>query len=132
MDSIKKLAMRMKLKKVGGTVVHHCALLCRNLDREGTKAHVIKGFCVSPGDLCEHYWVRTDDEGLDLDIGMELASLYSPELRNLKTMLLEEVPETLKNVKVKKQDDNERLYELYTTDPRSFWIESPLSVRTFH
>lgn len=132
MDSIKKLAMRMKLRKIDGTVVHHCALVCRLLEKDGTKAHIVKGFCVSPGDLCEHYWVRTDDEGLDMDIGMELACLYSPELRTLQTMLLEEVPETLRNIEIKKQDDNERLFELYTSDPRSFWNETPLSVRTFH
>jgi hypothetical protein len=128
MESVKRIAMRMKLRKVEGSVVHHCALLCRLLD---VKAHVVKGFCVSPGDVCEHYWVRTDEEGLDLDIGMAYATLFSPELASMRTMLLEEIPSELANIEVKKQDDNARLYELYTTDPKTFWAEAPASVRTF-
>ena len=128
MESVKRIAMRMKLRKVEGSIVHHCALLCRLLD---VKAHVVKGFCVSPGDVCEHYWVRTDDEGLDLDIGMAYATLFSPELATMRTMLLEEIPSELANIEVKKQDDNARLYELYTTDPKTFWAEAPASVRTF-
>ena len=128
MESVKRIAMRMKLRKVEGSVVHHCALLCRLLD---VKAHVVKGFCVSPGDVCEHYWVRTDEEGLDLDIGMAYATLFSPELASMRTMLLEEIPPELANIEVKKQDDNARLYELYTTDPKTFWAEAPPSVRTF-
>jgi hypothetical protein len=95
------------------------------------KAHIVKGYCVSPGEVCEHYWVRTDDEGLDLDIGLELARLYHPELQEMKTVLLEEVPEELKNVEVFKQEDNARLFELYVTDPKTFWQESPASVRNF-
>jgi len=128
MESVKRIAMRMKLRKVEGTVVHHCAMLCKHLD---VKAHVVKGYCVSPGDVCEHYWVRTDDEGLDLDIGMAYATLFSPELASMRTMLLEEVPSELADVEVKKQEDNARLYELYLTDPKTFWQEAPLSIRTF-
>jgi hypothetical protein len=128
MESVKRIAMRMKLRKVEGSIVHHCALLCKLLD---VKAHVVKGFCVSPGDVCEHYWVRTDAEGLDLDIGMAYATLFSPELATMRTMLLEEIPAELTNIEVKKQEDNARLYELYTTDPKTFWIEAPSSVRMF-
>jgi hypothetical protein len=118
----------MKLRKVEGSIVHHCAMLCKLLD---VKAHVVKGFCVSPGDVCEHYWVRTDEEGLDLDIGMAYATLFSPELADMRTMLLEEIPPELASIEVKKQDDNARLYELYTTDPKTFWAEAPVSVRSF-
>ena len=128
MESVKRIAMRMKLRKVEGSVVHHCALLCRLLD---VKAHVVKGFCVSPGDVCEHYWVRTDEEGLDLDIGMAYATLFSPELATMQTVLLEEIPPELASIEVKKQEDNATLYELYTTDPKTFWQEAPTSVRTF-
>jgi hypothetical protein len=128
MESVKRIAMRMKLRKVEGSIVHHCAMLCKLLD---VKAHVVKGFCVSPGDVCEHYWVRTDEEGLDLDIGMAYATLFSPELADMRTMLLEEIPPELASIEVKKQDDNARLYELYTTDPKTFWAEAPVSVRSF-
>lgn len=128
MESVKRIAMRMKLRKVEGSVVHHCALLCKVLD---VKAYVVKGFCVSPGDVCEHYWVRTDEEGLDLDIGMAYATLFSPELATMQTVLLEEIPPELATIEVKKQEDNATLYELYTTDPKTFWQEAHASVRTF-
>lgn len=128
MESVKRIAMRMKLRKVEGTVVHHCAILCKLLD---VKAHVVKGFCVSPGDVCEHYWVRTDAEGLDLDIGMAYATLFSPELETMRTVLLEEIPPELTGVEVKKQPDNALLYDLYVSDPKTFWKEAPVTVRTF-
>ena len=97
----------------------------------GIETKLTKGFCVSPGEVCEHYWVRTVDEGLDMDIGLELAKLYSPELADMRTMLVEELPVELGHVKVLKQEDNERLYELYETDPKTFWSEAPNDVRTF-
>jgi len=128
MESVKRIAMRMKLRKVEGSVVHHCAILCKLLD---VKAHVVKGFCVSPGDVCEHYWVRTDAEGLDLDIGMAYATLFSPDLADMRTVLLEEIPPELASIEVKKQPDNANLYDLYVTDPKTFWQEAPMSVRTF-
>lgn len=128
MESVKRIAMRMKLRKVEGSVVHHCAILCKLLD---VKAHVVKGFCVSPGDVCEHYWVRTDAEGLDLDIGMAYATLFSPELATMRTVLLEEIPPELATIEVKKQPDNANLYDLYVSDPKTFWQEAPVSVRTF-
>jgi hypothetical protein len=128
MESVKRIAMRMKLRKVEGSVVHHCAILCKLLD---VKAHVVKGFCVSPGDVCEHYWVRTDAEGLDLDIGMAYATLFSPDLATMRTVLLEEIPPELASIEVKKQPDNANLYDLYVSDPKTFWQEAPTSVRTF-
>lgn len=124
---MKRFAMRIKLHRIGGTVVHHCALLRRTLSYD---SEFIKGYCISPGDICEHYWLRIGD--LNLDIGYEIACLYTPELRNLQTMLVEEIPEELKNIEVKRQEDNERLYELYMKDPGTFWSESPADVRRFN
>lgn len=126
-DQVRRFAMRIKLHRLGGTVVHHCALLRRILPFE---SQIVKGYCISPGDICEHYWVRIGD--LNLDIGYEVACLYTPELKDLKTMLVEEIPAELKNVEVKRQDDNQRLYELYLLDPATFWSESPVDVRRFN
>jgi hypothetical protein len=128
---VRRLAMTMKLRKISGTVVHHCAILRRILAESGITTRIVKGYCVSPGEVCEHYWVRTLDEGLDMDIGLELAKLYTPDLVDMRTMLLEELPPDLSSIKVLKQDDNERLYELYETDPKTFWSEAPYDVRTF-
>ena len=92
---------------------------------------MVKGYCVSPGDVCEHYWIRTRDEGLDLDIALALATLYAPELGDMKTMLLEELPDELKDVEVQKAEESANLFDLYNADPKTFWDESPLTVRTF-
>ena len=128
---VKRLAMLMKLRKISGTVVHHCAILRKLMAESGIETKIVKGYCVSPGEVCEHYWVRTIEESLDMDIGLEVAKLYTPDLADMQTMLLEELPTELASVKVLKQEDNERLYELYQTDPKTFWNESPKSVRTF-
>jgi len=128
---VKRLAMLMKLRKVSGTVVHHCAILRKLMAESGIETKIVKGYCVSPGEVCEHYWVRTVEEGLDMDIGLELAKLYTPDLADMKTMLLETLPAELSSVKVLKQEDNERLYELYETDPKTFWNEAPIDVRKF-
>jgi hypothetical protein len=134
---VKRIAMRMKLHKISGSVVHHCAVLKKLLYEKGIKSSVIHGYCISPGEICEHYWVRTDVEGLDLDIGYELACLYNPDLASLKTVLSEDFPEGLKDAdgkepEVLRQEDNHRLFELYETDPVTFWKEAPKDVRAFH
>lgn len=128
---LKRLAMLMKLRRLSGTVVHHCAILRKLMNEAGVETKLVKGFCVSPGEVCEHYWVRTIDEGLDMDIGLELAKLYSPELADMRTMLVEELPAELGHVNVLKQEDNNRLYELYETDPKTFWSEAPFDVKSF-
>lgn len=99
-------------------------------------ARVVHGYCISAGEICEHYWIRTEPDGLDLDIGFELACLYSPELLALKTVLLEDFPVGLKDQDGKepdvlRQEDNQRLFELYETDPKTFWREAPINVRNF-
>lgn len=132
MVDIRRFAMRMKLYKVDGSPVHHCAILVKHLAQVGITSKIVQGYCVSPGEICEHFWVRTRDEGLDLDIAFEMACLYTPELKDMKKVLLEEVPETMKDIQVIKADESKMLFELYETDPKTFWAESPLSVRTFH
>jgi hypothetical protein len=136
MVDLKRMAQRMKLHKIEGTVVHHCALLVKFLAEEGVASKVIHGYCVSPNEICEHYWVRVEPEGLDMDIGYELACMYSPELMALKTVLTEEFPVGLKDrngkePEVLRHEDNQRLFELYETQPKAFWNESPKNVRTF-
>jgi hypothetical protein len=135
-QDLKRIAQRMKLNKVSGSVVHHCALLMKYLAAQKIGARVVHGYCISPNEICEHYWVRTEPDGLDLDIGFELACLYSPELLALKTVLLEDFPVGLKDQDGKepdvlRQEDNQRLFELYETDPKTFWREAPINVRNF-
>ena len=49
----------------------------------------------------------------------------------MKTMLLEELPEELKSVEIQKAEESANLFDLYNADPKTFWDESPLTVRTF-
>ena len=133
---LKRTTMKMKLRRLQGTVVHHCAIVKKLLAEQGIASKVVHGYCVSPGEICEHFWVRTEDEGLDLDIGLELARLYTPELMALQTVLMEDFPIGIKDKdgkepEVLRQEDNTRLFELYETDPVSFWNEAPKDVRTF-
>jgi len=134
MDTVKRLALRLKIHRVSGTVVHHAAFLKKVLDRKGIRSELVKGFCVvtETNEACAHYWVRTLDECLDLDIGFEVAKLKTPELQALTPILLESIPlgvtrsdETEHMIRA----ENERLYELYQRDSIAFWRDSPKDLR---
>ena len=45
---LKRIAMRMKLHKISGSVVHHCAVLKKLLAEKGVKSTIIHGYCISP------------------------------------------------------------------------------------
>jgi hypothetical protein len=127
MDILKRTANRIKLHKISGSVVHHCAILKKILPGN---SRIVHGYCVSPGEICEHFWVQTED-GLNLDIGYAVACLFSPELSDMKTFLTEDFPMELENVEVLRQPENQKLFELYETSPVLFWKEAPKDVRTF-
>lgn len=128
-DFVRKLALRLKMHKVEGTAVHHVALLIRSLEAQGIKSEMVRGYCVIPvtKEACDHYWARTE-EGLDLDVAFEVAKLRSPELEAMHPVLLDSLPEGLTRTdkdEILIRDENERLYELFNSDPKKFWLESP-------
>lgn len=128
-DFVHRMALRIKMHKVPGTAVHHVALLKKALELQGVKCEMKRGFCVIPQtkEACDHYWVQTE-EGLDLDVAFEVACLRSPELKSLSTILLSELPEGLTRSDADEiliRDDNERLFDLFKSDPKKFWTESP-------
>jgi hypothetical protein len=90
--TVNRLALRLKMHNVEGSIVHHAALLKKALDQQGLNSAMIKGFCVigETKEVCEHYWVRA--EGVDLDVGFAVAKLRSPELQVLHPVLLESCP----------------------------------------
>lgn len=135
-DMIRRMALRLKVYKTSGGVVHHVALLKRTLDQQGTPTKIIKGFCVitETSEACEHYWVRTE-EGLDLDIGFEVARMKNPELMALRPVLLETLPPGLTRSDQGETmilEENQRLFDLHQSDPKAFWREAPRDVVTFH
>lgn len=135
-DIVHRVALRLKLYKVSGGVVHHVALLKRIVDQRGVATQLVKGYCVIPdtNEACEHYWVRTE-EGLDLDVGFEVARLKNPELMALRPVLLETLPPGLTRSDQGETmilEENQRLYDLHQADPKEFWREAPRDVATFH
>lgn len=134
-DVVRRLALRIKLNKISGNVMHHVALLKKALDSQGLESHIIKGYCVitETKEACQHYWVRVDG-GLDLDIAFAVAKLKSPELQALYPVLLESIPPGLTRSDLNEtlmREENERLFELFQRDSRAFWRESPPDVRNF-
>ena len=131
---VNRLALRLKMHNVDGSIIHHVALLMKALDQQGIKSQMIKGFCVimETKEVCEHYWVRV--EGVDLDVAFAVAKLRNPELQALYPVLLESCPPDLIH-----SDENEsviregnlRLFELYQRDSKAFWREAPPSVQGF-
>jgi len=133
-ETVHRLALRLKLRNVSGTVVHHAALLKKHLEQQGLEATLVKGFCVieDTKEACEHFWVRS--EGLDLDVGFKLASLKNPELMALRPVLLDFLPPGLTRSDLEEiliRDENNRLFDLHQSDPRAFWREAPRDVATF-
>ena len=131
---VNRLALRLKMHNVGGSIIHHVALLKKALDQQGLKSEMIKGFCVimETKEVCQHYWIRAD--GMDLDVAFAVAKLRNPELQALHPVLLESCPPGLN-----RSDESEsairignlHLFDLYQRDPRDFWREAPPDVRDF-
>lgn len=133
----RQAAMRIKIHNVGGTVIHHIALLKRSLDQKGFKTEMVKGWCVieETKEACEHYWLRDVETGLDVDVGFAVAKLRSPELEAIKPVLLEVLPQGLTrsdSEEILIRAENLRLYDLFRSDPKAFWRETPRDVATFH
>lgn len=134
MESVRRLALRMKVRRLTGTVVHHCAILVRMLEKDKIKSQIMKGYAVQGTEACDHYWVQTEDEKLNIDIGYELACLYTPELKGGGVVLLPELPDGLVKVDLKEEmivDENNRLFTLFNEDPQAFWKEAPSDVKNF-
>jgi hypothetical protein len=130
-----RLALRLKLHRVGGGVMHHVAVLKKTLEQQGVSSRLIKGYCIieDTKEACEHYWVRTE-EGLDLDVAFAVARLKNPELMALDPVLLETLPPGLTrsdSSEILILDENRRLFELFESDPKAFWREAPRDVATF-
>jgi len=132
MDIVKRLALRLKMHKVGGAVVYHVALLKKSLDKAGyVDSRLIKGYCIvaETGEVCEHYWVNVD--GLDLDVALEMSK---DEMAPFTPVLVEELPKARLRSDLSSPEileENRRLYNLYQKDPKQFWKEAPPRVRAF-
>lgn len=132
----KRIALRLKVHKIGGTVVHHVAILKRALDQQKVACEMVKGFCVimETKEVCEHYWIRVGTPSLDLDVAFSVAKLKSPELQALHPVLLESCPPGLTHSDEKEvliREENSRLFELFQRDSKAFWREAPKDAAGF-
>ena len=132
----KRVALRLKVHKIGGTVVHHVAILKRALDQQKVACEMVKGFCVimETKEVCEHYWIRVGTPSLDLDVAFSVAKLKSPELQALHPVLLESCPPGLTHSDEKEvliREENSRLFELFQRDSKAFWREAPKDAAGF-
>jgi len=128
-----RLVKRMKLHRVTGTIVHHCALMIKYLEREGVKARIVKGWCVYGQEVCTHYWVKDERENV-YDIGYELGCLYNSELMAYTPRLCEIEPVGLVFADANElalKLEHERQYDLFNEDRAAFWRESPADIRSF-
>lgn len=134
-DTVKNTALRIKLRNIGGSIVHHVAILKRIMDGKGIPVEMIKGYCIieNTKEACEHYWVRSR-EGLNFDIGFAVACLRTPELMALSPVLLETLPPGLIRSDLEASEilrKNSHLFQLHQEDPKAFWREAPKDVAGF-
>ena len=135
-DLVHRTALRIKLNKVGGSIIHHIALLKRGLENSKIQCVMVKGYCVIPQtkEACTHYWLRETESGLDLDVGFAVACLRTPELAAIHPVLLEEPPEGMTRSDENETEitsENQVLFDLYHKDIKEFWRVAPSDVKGF-
>jgi hypothetical protein len=129
---MERLAKRIKIYRISGTIVHHCALMMKLLEHQGKKPVMIKGWCVYGRDACNHYWVRDGD--INYDIGYEIGCLYNPDLKSWNPVLWETKPDGISFADEAEEDlkqEHKSQYELYHENKSAFWRNSPDDVKKF-
>jgi hypothetical protein len=113
----KRFALRLKLHKVDGTIVHHNALLRRIIP----KGQLVQGYSLCDNEACWHCWV-VDAQGEIFDVGKQLGIQYTYS---------DHVPEGYKEMEHEMIEKNKKLYQLYIDDPIKFWKQAPTKVKNF-
>ena len=125
---LRRLALRIKLNKIGGSIVQHVALMINHLRVHGIKAKMVQGYALAEKSGCWHVWAVEGDNVYDL------ASYMFPDIQ---VELALEFPEGYERDESKDEqgkyilDENQRLFDLYTRDEKAFWKEAPPKVRNF-
>jgi len=131
-EYVRKLSLGMKLHKVGGTVIHHQAILIRYLRTvHKLECELVEGYIMTgDNETCWHCWVEVGEQ--KYDIAWLIAGL--PDTRN---SLVREIPEGYERMDLKDErgryvvDENMRLFQLFNTDEKKFWEEAPVAVKKF-
>jgi hypothetical protein len=127
--NIRRLALRIKMNKIGGSIVHHVALMMKHLRLYGVQVHMVQGYALEDKCGCWHVWAK-DEKGIDFD----LTSYIFPELN---VTLSDTFPDGYERQEFKDEqgkyilDENQRLVELFSKDEKAFWKEAPPKVRNF-
>lgn len=129
-----RLVLKMKMHQLKIPVVYQCAILVTLLKRHNIESKIAVGFIVYGDTSCKHYWVEVENK--KLDIATQLGMKYSPELAHLPIRLEVSLPENIKRVDLEQENmgvaiESDSHYEFYTTDPKEFWNQRPVSMRSF-
>lgn len=124
---LNRFALRLKLKKVDGSMVHHVALMINYLRVFGIDAKMVTGFALADGTACWHVWAEADQV-------YDLSNFMFPDL---KVGLASKVPDGYQREDLKDDqskyitEENQRLADLFRADEKAFWKEAPMKVRKF-
>lgn len=132
-ECVRRLSLRIRLYKVGGTVIHHQALLARYLRTvKKVDCKLVDGFIVTgDNESCWHCWIELGD-GSKQDITYHIADI--PDTR---ASLVHQVPDGVVRVDLADErgrmivDENMRLFDLFQSDEKKFWSEAPPNVKSF-
>jgi hypothetical protein len=113
----KRIALRLKLRKVEGSIVHHNAILAR-----ASKGKLVEGYVLCIKQACWHCWVDKDGERMDV---------YSQMPGAIPFEYSETIPEGYEEMIHENIDENKRAFKLYQENPKQFWKDAPKKVREF-
>lgn len=126
----RRFSLRLKLHKVPGSMVQHQALLHKHLEKvHGLKCKFVQGYAISPVDkmACWHCWIE-DSHGVEYDVTQHMVG---------QILRSDSVPEGYTRAEFQDDqgkiilDENQRLYDLFVTNPKKFWEEAPPKVKSF-
>jgi hypothetical protein len=113
MALLTRVSLLIKVRKLDqAPKVLKCAMVQSELKRTGLDASIVKGYLEFNGSACPHYWVE-DTQGASYDV----TTHGKPDIfQCIKT-----VSEETKIIE-DPDPENGRLYEMYTKEPKDFWV----------
>jgi len=122
METLRRLALRIRLNKVDGVGITGPVLLHELLP----ESRIVQGWCrINGKNPCWHVVVFNGDECLD--IGHEMACMQDPDFRKHSVTFTTEEPE--EGVESDKMVLD--TWEIYQANPGNFWKMAPKKIQDF-
>ena len=122
---LQRLILRMKLHRITVHPVYQCALVLGLLKKHGLEGTIQEGYITFMGQATRHYWVE-DQNGTVYDIVTEYARASGAPA--LPVQLEKTVSE---ETKVAESPYSPAEFDQYIKDPKIFWAQKPLALRSF-